>query len=73
MGAHTAEPKHYDINVKLIGHDSNAFNVIGRVTLAMREAGISREERDAWVERATTETTSYAELLEFVQKSVNVS
>lgn len=52
---HTAgSPKYPDIHVKLTGRDGNAFAILGAVKRAMREAGISREEQEAF----TTEATS---------------
>lgn len=46
-------PKHPEVRVRLVGEDSNAFNVLGLVTRAMRRAGIPKEERDAFMREAT--------------------
>ena len=42
------EPKYPEIEVHLTGQDGNAFAILARVTRAMRHAGISDEERDAF-------------------------
>ena len=34
----------YDITVELIGHDGNAFAIMGRVKSALKKAGASDEE-----------------------------
>lgn len=36
----SAGPKHPDVVVELVGHDGNAFAIIGRVQRALRAAGI---------------------------------
>jgi hypothetical protein len=61
----------YDINVSLIGHDGNAFSIMGAVTKAMRRAGVSREEQDQYFQEATA--GDYNELLVTTMKWVNVS
>ena len=47
-------PKYPDIVVDLIGEDGNAFAIMGRVTRAMRNAGLPTEE----VEQFRTEAMS---------------
>jgi hypothetical protein len=37
--------KHPEIQVALTGEDGNAFFIIGRVSAALRRAGVSDEER----------------------------
>lgn len=44
----------YDITVKLIGEDGNAFYILGAVTKALRRAGVSKEERDLYYKEATS-------------------
>jgi hypothetical protein len=61
----------YDIDVSLIGHDGNAFSIMGAVTKAMRRAGVSREEQDQYFQEATA--GDYNELLVTTMKWVNVS
>ena len=34
----------YDIRVELVGHDGNAFAIMGRVRSALKKAGASEEE-----------------------------
>ena len=34
----------YDITVELVGHDGNAFAIMGRVRSALKKAGASEEE-----------------------------
>ncbi len=48
-------------HVRLVGEDGNAFAILGRVRLALREAGASAE----YIENYTKEATSsdYAHLL----------
>jgi hypothetical protein len=36
--------KHPEIEVELVGHDGNAFVIIGRVTQALRRAKVPAEE-----------------------------
>lgn len=47
-------PKYPDITVQLTGKDGNAFNILGICLRAMRQAGLSREERDAFYAEATS-------------------
>jgi hypothetical protein len=61
----------YDINVSLIGHDGNAFSIMGAVTKAMRRAGVSSEEQDQYFKEATS--GDYNQLLVTTMKWVNVS
>ena len=37
------EPKHPEVTIDLIGEDGNAFAILGRVSRAMRRAGIDAE------------------------------
>ena len=64
------EPKYPDVHVDLIGEDGNAFAILGRVNGAMIRADISKEERDAFREEATS--GDYAHLLRTVTKWVSV-
>ncbi len=54
-------PKYPDITVQLTGKDVNAFNILGICLSAMRQAGLSQEERDAFQAEATSD--SYDHLL----------
>lgn len=44
--------KYPDIEVELIGHDGNAFAIMGAVTSALRKAGISSDEISKYREEA---------------------
>lgn len=46
--------KYPNVKVPMIGEDGNAFAILGRVQTALRRAGVSREERDAFVDEATS-------------------
>jgi hypothetical protein len=63
--------KYPQIKVQLTGGDGNAFAVMGAVTRAMRRAGISSEERDAF--RAEAMSGDYDNLLATAMKWVDVS
>lgn len=60
----------YDIAVKLLGEDGNAFNLIGitRREIAKR---VGPAEAKDFVETAT-QCKSYSELLAFIQETVDV-
>lgn len=60
----------YDIDVNLIGYDGNAFSIMGAVTKAMRRAGVSSEEQDAYFKEATA--GDYNHLLATTARWVNV-
>ena len=47
-------PKYPDITVELVGQNGNAFNILGICLRAMRQAGLSKEERDAFQKEATS-------------------
>jgi hypothetical protein len=61
----------YDIEVKLIGNDGNAFSIMGAVTKAMRRAGVSKEEQDEYVKQATA--GDYNQLLVTTMEWVEVN
>jgi hypothetical protein len=56
--------------VRLVGTDGNAFAVLGHVMRALREAGWSQEERDAF--RAEATSSDYNHLLCTVMKHLDV-
>jgi len=64
-------PKYPQIVVKLIGTDGNAFAVMGKVTKALREAGINKEERDAFTAEATA--SDYDNLLATCMRWVTIN
>lgn len=63
--------KYPEIEVQLMETDGNAFAVMGAVTKALKRAGVSAEEREAF----TTEAMSgdYDHLLQTCMKWVEVS
>ena len=48
------EPKYPDIEVGLTGTDGNAFAIIGKVSKALRRAGVDAETREEFTEEATS-------------------
>jgi hypothetical protein len=64
-------PKYPNVKVELIGHDGNAYAIIGAVTRAMRKAGLEKEVRDAFIKEATS--GDYNKVLETTMKWVDVS
>jgi len=62
-------PKYPNVKVKLVGEDGNAFFIIGKVSSAMRKAGVSEDE----VRQFRTEAMSgdYNHLLQTVMNWVN--
>tara|TARA_B110000503_G_scaffold122109_1_gene186357 strand:+ start:51 stop:266 length:216 start_codon:yes stop_codon:yes gene_type:complete len=47
-------PKYPEIEVQLSGEDGNAMAIMARVSSALRRAGISKEERDAYYAESTS-------------------
>ncbi len=47
-------PKYPDITIELIGHDGNAFMILGRCISEMRRAGLTQQERDLFQQEATS-------------------
>lgn len=64
------QPRYPDIRVKLIGEDGNAFTILGKVTRALREAGVSAEERQRFMFEA--QSGDYDNLLRTVMNWVTV-
>jgi hypothetical protein len=60
----------YDIEVELIGTDSNAFSILGRVKRALRKHKVPLEDIDKFMEEATS--GDYNHLLATVQEYVEV-
>jgi hypothetical protein len=61
----------YDIDVQLTGKDGNAFSILGRVSGALKKAGIKQAEIDEFIEEATS--GDYDMVLRTCMKWVNVS
>lgn len=70
MATEAAErrPK-YDIFVPLLGHDGNAFAIIGRTMYALRKAGVEREEIEKF--RIEAESGDYDNVLRTVMRWVD--
>jgi hypothetical protein len=64
--------KHPEVEVELVGTDSNAFAILGRVCAAMKRAGVSKEEINAFMREAET-SGSYDSMLQTVLRWVSVS
>jgi hypothetical protein len=67
--AETTGPKYPQVKVTLVGEDGNAFSILGRVSKAMRRAGISQEEIQAFMTEAMS--GDYDHLLQTVIKTVD--
>lgn len=65
------EVKYPEVHVQLSGRDGNAFAILGAVQEAMRRAGISVEERNAFYNEATS--GDYDNLLRTAMRWVEVS
>ena len=48
------EVRHPEVKVVLVGKDGNSYAILARVLRALRRAGVSKAERDAFVEEATS-------------------
>lgn len=64
-------PKYPKVRVQLTGRDGNAFAILGAVTGALRRAGVSKEERDAFQAEATS--GDYDHLLATAMRWVEVA
>lgn len=65
------EPKYPEIEVRLVGEDGNAFAIMGRVASALKDAGIPKEEIDAYYSESTS--GDYDNLLRTAVKWVAVA
>lgn len=63
--------KYPEIEVELVGHDGNAFAIIGKVRRALVENGVSKEEIDQYLEES--QSGNYDNLLCVAANWVNVS
>ncbi len=48
------EIKHPEVHVRLVGEDGNAFAILGRVRVAMRDGGVGNEDIEAFTKEATS-------------------
>jgi hypothetical protein len=67
----TTNVKHPEIKVKLVGTDGNAFAVLGKISAALKKAGVPKEERDEFFNEAMS--GDYNHLLGTAMQWVNVS
>lgn len=67
----TFEVRHPEVVVELIGHDGNAFAILGTVTRELRRAGVLNEEIDEFQAEATK--GDYDQLLQTVMRWVEVT
>lgn len=63
--------KYPEIEVQLSGEDGNAMAIMARVTSALRRAGVSEEERDAYYAESTS--GDYDNLLATAMRWVTVN
>jgi hypothetical protein len=56
----TAHCRHPEIEVELVGRDGNIFNVLGICQREMRRAGLSKDERSAFMDEATSADYNHA-------------
>ena len=64
------QPKYPDVWVPLEGEDGNAFSIIGRVGVALKQAGVPREEIEEF--RTVITSGAYNHLLPPVMAYVHV-
>ena len=64
-------PKYPEIEVQLTGKDGNAFAIMGNVNRALRRGGVSKEERDEYMEQSMS--GDYDNVLQTAMAWVNVS
>lgn len=65
------EVKHPEIEVELVGHDGNAFSILGRVSAALRRGKVPEEEVDEFMAEAMS--GDYDHLLQTAMRWVAVS
>lgn len=59
------------VTVDLTSMDGNAFSLIGGTTRAMRRAGVSEDEIDAFTDEAIA-SASYDQVIQTIMRTVNV-
>jgi len=64
-------PRYPDVEVALVGEDGNAFAILGRASKALRRAGVSQAEREAFMSEAMS--GDYDNLLATVMRWVATS
>lgn len=63
--------KYPGLQVELIGRDGNSFSILGSVTKVLRKAGVSKEERDEFLNEAMS--GDYDHLLATVMNWVDIT
>ena len=48
----TSQPKYPDIHVELVGHDGNAFAILGRMRRGLQRGGVPADEIKAFMDEA---------------------
>lgn len=66
-----SDVKYPSIKVKLVGHDGNAFAILGRVREALRKAQVPADEQQKFMDEAMS--GDYNNLLVTCMKWVKVS
>jgi hypothetical protein len=66
-----ADVRYPKVKVKLVGQDGNAFVIMGKVTRAMRKAGVPEDQVQAYVDEA--KRGNYAHLIGTTMDWVTVS
>ena len=44
--------KYENVEVRLVGEDGNAYAIMGRVSRALKDAGVSKEEIDLYMQES---------------------
>ena len=65
------EVRYPQVKVELVGQDGNAFSIMGRVSRAMRRAGLTQEQIKEYTDEATA--GDYDHLLQTTMRFVEVS
>jgi hypothetical protein len=63
------ELKYSHVHVRLLGQDGNAFFILGRVSAALRKAGVPQEEIEDFLSEATS--GDYDHMLQTVMRTVD--
>lgn len=66
-----SQVKYPNISVVLIGEDSNVFSIISRVSFALRNGGVSKEEISDFTNKCFS-AGSYEEVLGLVMETVSI-
>lgn len=61
----------YDVTVQLVGQDGNAFAIMGAVDRVLRQHGVDKTEREAYMKEATS--GDYGNLLRVTSEWVRVA